>query len=261
MCRSIASGIVSLIFFLAAAQQAAALDSLLGALSLENEIPNPFRGMSIPSRDRLWAASPIHRGNTPPSRLGKLSVRQCESLLLDMAAGFHALRPEAPNPGVGNSLEWKLHVEMERFRDLFWCSLKGEMEETLIAIDALDTKPVPMPYRINVLTYDFSQFDRWPSPFQTIRGVITDLATLSLRGHAPAMVALAKLSARDDVVRLTPQFVYFLLTSARRRMALDSQAERLLAWAKLTLTPKDRSVIDERVQRGTWPLEDSMVIE
>ena len=75
------------------------------------------------------------------------------------------------------------------------------------------------------------------------------------------MVALAKLSARDDVVRLTPQFLYFLLTSARQRMALDSQADKLLAWAKLSLTPKDRSVIDDRVQRRTWPLEETMVIE
>lgn len=167
-------------------------------------------------------------------------------MLLDMAAGFRVLRPDAPDPTRGQIAAWSFHVEMETFRDLFWCALEGELADTLEAIDQLEAKPVPMPYRVNLFTHNFSEFSQWPRPLQRIRGIIADLAMLALRGHAPASVALAKLSARDDVIRLTPRFVYFLLTSASRRSRLDAKARRLLRMAERSLSPEDRAELDAR---------------
>ena len=167
------------------------MDSLFGALTGRSVETNPFRGISIPPRDELWAASPIRGGRVPPSRRGNLSSRECGGMLLDMAAGFRVLRPDAPDPKGGQIAAWSFHVEMETFRDLFWCALEGELADTLEAIDQLEATPVPMPYRVNPFTYNFSEFSQWPRPFQRIRGIIADLAMLALRGHAPASVFLS----------------------------------------------------------------------
>lgn len=246
---------------LAAAGRAAALDSLYGALTSRSEKANPFRGISIPPRDELWAASPIRRGRVPPSRRRHLSSHDCGGLLSQLALGFRALRPDAPHPKRDDIVAWTVHVEMETFRDLFWCALKGDLAETLEEIDQLDAKPVPMPYRVNPITHNFSEFSQWARPFQRIRGIIADLAMLALRGHAPASVALAKLSARDDVIRLTPRFVYFLLTSASRRSRLDAKAQRLLRMAEGSLSPEARAEIDDRAIRPDWPLKEPMTLD
>lgn len=246
---------------LLAAGQAAALDSLFGALTGRSVETNPFRGISIPSRDELWAASPIRGGRVPPSRRGKLSSRECGGQLLDMAAGFRVLRPDAPDPKGDEIVSWKFHVEMEAFRDLFWCEMEAKLAKTLEAIDQLQAKPVPMPYRVDPFTHNFSEFSQWPRPLQKIRGIIVDLAMLALRGHAPASVALAKLSARDDVIRLTPRFVYFLLTSASRRSRLDAKAQRLLRMAERSLSPDDRVELDDRAIGANWPLKEPMTID
>lgn len=180
-----------------------------------------------------------------------------------MKENFHRLRPNAPDPAsdIQVDVAWNEHVEMGPFRDLYWCRLQGRLRETLTRIDQSDFTPPPLPYRVDSKTYDYSKHHSWPIHVQTVRLIISDLAVLSLKGHAPAMVTLAKLSARDDVIRLTPRFMYFLLSRAKRTVSLDAKAQRLLTAASTHLSAEERTEIQRRVESGDWPLEEAMTLD
>lgn len=243
-------------------QACAALD-LYSTLKSNRDWKNYFAEVDMPTADELWRAGKYVDRKRNPKLLPWFRAWDCTSLLMTLKENFSLMRPNAPDPikDVRADISWTLHVEMENFLDLYWCSIKGHIQTALDAIDQQAEKPVPMPYRPPPQGYNYALVHgEWPYEFRQIRRLIADLTILSLRGFAPAMVKLAELSDRGDVVRLSPKFTYFLLEWADKGVALNPRDYSQLKAARAALTASERKDVRRRIQEKVWPLEDSMVV-
>ena len=238
----------------------------LSALGIQNvieahtELPNAFAGYTIPTREELFAHAPFRRRRLLQREVDGPSRHDCNGDLDDLEMGFEALYPDAPDIFENQSL-WKVHVTMVRFPDLELCNLHQSLLDTLTEVDEYGLQPDPVRNRTEAWEFDINTFRRTPLTIRLLRGRIADLFWLSYKGYAPAMLKLAKLGARDDIVRLRPRFAYYLLRVSENAGLHDSAIVRLRGIVHHHLSHDDRAEINERIDQGRWPLSERMVID
>jgi hypothetical protein len=248
------------IAFLLLSARAGAAESVRSILDVNSRTPNPFSGYDIPAREILREHSPYWEAVLRHRRYDGAGPYDCTTELHQLYDGFKALYPNFPDP-IGQLNAWSVHVTMVRFRALTMCSIREEVREALREIDALGLKIEPFPQHVSYLNVDVEMLINRPKPLRALSSAIADLIWMSYKGYAPAMFELAKLSARDDVIRLTPRFAYYLLAVSDRAGLTDPAVPRLLAIARQNLNADDRAEIEQRVARRRWPKTERMVID
>ena len=224
-------------------------------------VANVYVGYPMPTRETLFAHAPFRRRHLlRRAPFSDWRSKYCRQDLEHLERGFRAIYPEAPDH-IEHISSWNIHVVMEHFTDLKLCSIRHQLRETLTEIERRGLAIAPCRHRINALTFDYSKLDREPKPVQRLRWLTKDLFWMAYKGYAPAMLELAKLGARDDVVRLTPRFAYYLLRVSNLARLRDPAVARLLGIVRHHLSPDDRAEIDARAEQRHWPLAERMVID
>lgn len=209
---------------------------------------NPFQGLNVPPRQTLLRASPFYG-----SRVG---AQSCLADLADLRRGFQAIYPEIK--WVGKELDWTIHIAMVFFPDLVVCAHKDELLENLAEIRHRHLSFERVPQSIEM---DARNLKLPPYAISRTEHILIDFAWMAAQGYVPAMVELVKLSSRDDLIRLTPRYNYYLLSVIKDAGQLDDTCARLLRHAEQLLPPDDRATIDTRVETRSWPDDERMVID
>ncbi len=214
------------------------------------------------SRDALMRLDPVAYRRMLSSRHRESPGERCQSELDALESGFKKLHSDAPNPRrAANAHAWFRYVQMVHFPDLLLCVQRSVLRK---ALDDLQTQGLTFPrikQHISPITFDFDSILTEPEAISDVRYYTSNFLEYSLMGHPPAMVDLVKIGARGDIIRLTPEFNYYLLAVARDAGVLDDETRRLLAEAGERLDAGARDRIDSWARERKWPLKERIAVD
>ncbi len=182
----------------------------------------------------------------------------CGGALLDIASAFHKRHPDLPHPHKEGLLAWNDILAPRNYPELFFCRTMQHLDEHNREIKEKAISGI----------FRFSQFEKpldpniLPgSPLGRRASSAGDLFRLALFNYAPAQVALAALSEKGDVVRLTPAYAYYLLSRAKHLGYKASDLAPLLKKATAALSADERQQLTARIKSGDWPREERRVVD
>ena len=242
---------------------ALAVNDVVTVIKLLGRTKNVYARFEISvSRDALMRLDPVAYRRMLSSRHRESPGERCQSELNALESGFKELHSDAPNPRrAANAHAWFRYVQMVHFPDLLLCVQRSVLRK---ALDDLQTQGLTFP-RIkqydSPTTFDFDSIGTEPRAISKVRYVVLDLLESALIGYPPAMVDFAKIGARGDIIRLTPEFTYYLLAVARDADVLDDETRRLLAAAEGELDEATRERVDGWARERKWPYEERIAVD
>lgn len=189
----------------------------------------------------------------------RLAENDCIAALIILTRQFGWANRTLPNPGYGTdgAMAWKYAIAPKHYPRAYFCSVAQSFQFSRGRLEKTNTTPVRL-----------FQKKRPPKPARRLRGLedsllfaTRNLVISAIFDHAPALLKLAQLSEKAEVIRLTPAFNYYALARAKHKGLDYPDLNRLLAKAKKEISSKEKRRLAPRIAAGGWPREEAIVID
>ncbi len=230
--------------------------SVQSILEYQARFQSVYQGFVFPSPEKIfdsaYSLSRFYRD---------VKKGQCGTSLVELSMMFHEKYPEMPDPTEfkgGGFGAWYYIIKPRDYPELLFCETMQDLNKVQQKIKEQGITG----------TLRFQQF-RQPkdpdiellSPLNSRVSSIGNILSLAMFNYAPAQVALAALSEKGDVVRLTPAYAYYLLSRAKRLGYKASDLAPLLEKAIAALSADERQQLTARIKSGDWPGEERRVVD
>ena len=190
--------------------------------------------------------------------LDRMEEGRCWAAHLVLAEAVVEKYPEAPNPITDiptGMMAWHDVIIPKHYPDLMLCHELPRLEVRQLELEAEKIYAPRFPQqRAGGVESDSLHFK-----VQARDRSAKALITLAIADHAPAQLALAKLSDEGKVLRLTPLYMYFITARAKRADLKDPLLQRLYEKAHAAVSQQERARLSSRIETGTWPRTEPLL--
>ncbi len=179
-----------------------------------------------------------------------MAIGACRSAAfkLEKALRERLARALAAKGGVDPGLAFHRVVLARAYPEVALCQA---VEELRLAQRQIVEKMLPAP-RLRQ-KHDIAEYLAMGAVERLRNRAVADIINIALRDYAPAMVTLARIAESGAIVRLTPEFAYFILARARKKGLAGKELDRLLAKARAALGPSTLKALAPMIRAGKWP--------